>query len=144
MSAFWPTFEDLPGLAAPMAGTIGFEQIRKILRQTGELATSVNCPSPGGDGCPRRVVDHGSGRFVAVCGDSPRNCDDLTLTRADIIIHRIDVKELCRQIATALGLSAPATLGAADILHVGDFEPIKGKRFPVTLVLQTERNAPSL
>ncbi|MBF0144157.1 MAG: hypothetical protein HQL59_11950 [Magnetococcales bacterium] len=55
-------------------------------------------------------------------------------------IHRIDEAVLCQGIATALGLSAPAATGTGQpgILHVGDFEPIAGKRFPVYLAIQVE------
>ncbi len=144
----WPTLEDLPGLAAPdmewreRLGT-DFEHVGKLLRPTGELATSVDCPSPGGAGCLRRVVDHGNGEIVAVCGDVPRNCDTITLTRSDIVIHRIDEKVLCEEIAKALELSAPAVIdtGQPRVFHVGNFEPVAGMRFPVYLGLQTETDA---
>jgi hypothetical protein len=141
----WPTLEALPGLAAPVLEwrellKVEFDQAGKLLRPTSELAASVDCPSPGGVGCPRRVVDHGGGHFVAVCGDSPRNCDDVKLTKADIVIHRIDEAVLCHGIAAALSLSAPAATGTGQpgILYVGDFEPIAGKRFPVYLAIQVE------
>ena len=42
-----------------------------LVRSTGTPATSIACPSPGGEGCPRRVVHHDDGTFRAVCGDSP-------------------------------------------------------------------------
>lgn len=144
----WQTLEALPGLAAPTSewrDRLGaeFDQIGKLLKPTGELADSVDCPSPGGVGCPRRVVDHGGGRLVAVCGDSPRNCDDLPLTRTDIVIQRIDEAVLCQGIAGALGLSSPAAIGTGQpgIMHVGDFEPVAGRRFPVYLALQLEQEA---
>jgi hypothetical protein len=144
----WQTLEALPGLAAPTLEwrerlKKEYDQMGKLLRPTSELATSVDCPSPGGEGCPRRVVDHGGGRFVAVCGDTPRNCDDLPLTKPDLVIHRIDEAVLCKGIATALGLSVPTATGTGQpgILHVGDFEPIAGRRFPVYLAIQLEQEA---
>ncbi len=141
----WHTLEDLPGLAAPALewrerlGT-EFEQVGKLLRPTGEFATSIDCPSPGGDGCPRRIVDHVNGEIVAVCGDVPGNCDAIKLTRSNIVIHRIDEKVLCEEIANALGLSAPEVIntGQSKVFHVGNFEPVAGMRFPAYLVLQTE------
>ncbi len=139
----WSTLEDLPGLAAPALEWqqrlgVEFAHIQALLRPTSELATAIDCPSPGGEGCPRRVVDHGNGEIVAVCGDSPRNCDTVKLTRTDIVIHRLDEKALCGMLTKALGLSAPAAIGTgqAGVLHVGDFEPIAGRRFPVHLFIQ--------
>lgn len=144
----WQTLEALPGLAAPALewrDRLGAElgQVGKLLKPTGELASSVDCPSPGGVGCPRRVVDHGAGQFVAVCGDSPRSCDDLPLTKSDIVIQRIEETGLCQAIAAALGLSSPTAVGTGQpgILHVGDFEPVAGKRFPVYLALELDRDA---
>lgn len=144
----WQTLDELPGLAAPnleWRKRLGkeFDQVGKLLRPTSELAASVDCPSPGGDGCPRRVIDRGGGEFVAVCGDSPRNCDDLPLTKPDLVIHRIDEAVLCKGIVAALGLSAPAATGTGQsgILHVGNFEPIAGKRFPVYLAIQIEADS---
>lgn len=139
----WSTLEDLPGLAAPALEWkqrlgVEFAHIQTLLRPTSELATAIDCPSPGGEGCPRRVVDHGNGEIVAVCGDSPRNCDTVKLTRTDIVIHRLDEKALCGMLTKALGLSAPAAIGTgqAGVLHAGDFEPIAGRRFPVHLFIQ--------
>ena len=148
LKRLWQTLDSLPGLAAP---TLEWrqrlktkpDQFGKLLKPANELASSIDCPSPGGDGCPRRVVDHGGGQFVAVCGDSPRNCDNIKLTKADIVIHRIDEAVLCQGIAAALSLSAPAATGTGQprILHVGDFEPIAGKRFPVYLAIQVEADS---
>ena len=62
-------------------------------------------PVPGGAGCPRRVVRHDDGSIRAVCGDSPKVCDDLDLTRDDIAILGLDRPKLIRAIAVALSLS---------------------------------------
>ena len=83
-----------------------------LLRPTGTLATSIACPSPGGAGCPRRVIRHDDGSIRAVCGESPRICDDLDLTRDDIVMLGLDRPKLIRAIAVALSLSErPAASG---------------------------------
>src|SRR5665213_3616645 len=58
---FWKALDDIPGAASDgrdWKTRLGeeFEAVSRYLRRTGEIATSVDCPSPGGDGCPRRVV----------------------------------------------------------------------------------------
>lgn len=78
-------------LAAPTSG---------VLRPAG-LADRYRCPAPGGDGCPRRVVDNSDGTYDAVCGMDSPGCADLRgLTRADLDLHRFDcdafLDALCR------------------------------------------------
>lgn len=76
-----------------------------LIRSVGTLAETIGCPSPGGDGCPRRIVHHADGRIRAVCGDSLKLCDDLDLERRDIMLYALDGEALARSIAQALQLS---------------------------------------
>ena len=107
-----------------------------LLRPAGTLATSIACPSPGGAGCPRRVIRHDDGSIRAVCGESPRICDDLDLTRDDIAILGLDRPKLIRAIAGALSLSerraAPAT---GPVIEIGTHDVHAGCGFPVFLVV---------
>ena len=73
---FWQALEDLPGCAESLLDwqdAIGdeFDPVSFLLRKTGALAARVGCPSPGGADCPRRIVRHGDGSIVAVCGSQP-------------------------------------------------------------------------
>jgi hypothetical protein len=109
-----------------------------LLRSTGGLARSIACPSPGGTGCPRRVVRHDDGSIRAVCGESPRICDDLDLARDDIAILRLDRPKLIRAIAVALSLSLserPAATNAGAVIEIGTHEVHAGRGFPVFLVV---------
>lgn len=106
---FWQALESIPGLAliwADWKDQLGpeLEVVKDFLRPTNLLTEVYPCPSPGGDGCPRRIVVHGDNDIVAVCGDSPTNCDRLTLQRADIIIYKVDLSALCEKIKKALRL----------------------------------------
>lgn len=142
----WPALEALPGLAAvteEWKDRFGddFDAGRELLRLTNRRAEAYPCPSPGGFGCPRRVVDHGNGKLVAVCGDRPKRCDKLMLTKQDIAIHEVDVRKLCAGAAVAFGIE-PTFDEISDLCHtyrVGDYHPEAGKRFPIFLTIQTDR-----
>jgi len=76
------------------------EPTNGILRPAG-IAERYRCPTPGGDGCPRRVVDNDDGTYDAVCGMDAPECDDVRgLTRADLDLQRFDcdafLDALCR------------------------------------------------
>jgi hypothetical protein len=107
-----------------------------LLRPTGTLATAIACPSPGGAGCPRRVVRHDDGSIRAVCGDSPRACGDLDLTRDDIAVLGLDRPKLTRAIAGALVLSArPSAPGSGPVIEIGTHDVHAGHGFPVFLAV---------
>jgi hypothetical protein len=107
-----------------------------LLRPTGSLATSIACPSPGGAGCPRRVIRHDDGSVRAVCGESPRICDDIDLTRDDIVMLGVDRPKLIRAIAIALSLSElRRTPAAGAVLEIGTHDVHAGRGFPVFLAV---------
>ena len=103
MKRLWPALEALPGLAAiteEWKQRLGedYEAGQDLLRITNRRAEAYPCPSPGGTGCVRSIVDHGNGKIVAVCGDQPKRCDRLVLTKQDIAVHEIDARKLCTAI----------------------------------------------
>lgn len=107
-----------------------------LLRLTGMLATTIACPSPGGAGCPRLVVRHDDGSIRAVCGDSPKVCDDLDLTRVDIAVLGLDRPKLIRAIAGALSLSeCSEASGSGPVIEIGTHDVHAGRGFPVFLVV---------
>jgi hypothetical protein len=107
-----------------------------LLRPTGTLATSIACPSPGGAGCPRRVVRHDDGSIRAVCGESLRICDGLDLARDDIVILGLDRPRLIRAVAVALSLSERRAAPAAGaVTEIGTHDVLAGRGFPVFLVV---------
>ena len=114
-----------------------FEIGEQLLRPTNRLSTSYPCPRPGGVGCPRRVI-HLDDTIVAVCGDEDgANCNDMSLQRGEVVIHELNRQGLANRVASALGIRsefAPVE-GVRETFHVGDFNPIAGKRFPIFLVL---------
>src|SRR5687767_8098390 len=99
LGRFWRTLERFPGCSAAeleWKRSLGeeFALVARFLRRTGETVSSVWCPSPWGEYCPRRVIRHADGSIVAVCGEAPRRCDSLGLTRSDIAVRALDVHQL--------------------------------------------------
>jgi hypothetical protein len=140
LSRLWPALEELPGLAACL-GTwrehIGddLDAIAGLLRPTDRCAVRLPCPSPGSDGCPRRVLEHADGTVVAVCGDRPQRCDPVEVCRAELIVHALDPRRLCAAVASVLQLDDMFQVVDAcwQTWRVGDYVPLSGERFPVYL-----------
>lgn len=107
-----------------------------LVRSTGTLATSISCPSPGGEGCPRRIVHHDDGAIRAVCGDSPKVCADLDLNKNDIMVYGLDRVGLARSIASAFDLSnRPASFDRRPVFRIGSHDVFAGRGFPVFLTV---------
>jgi hypothetical protein len=104
----------------------------RLLRSTGRLARAVACPSPGGDGCPRKIVHHGDGRIVAVCGDRPQRCEKLDLHPDDIEVLELDEQILFRELRRVLAIDEPRVHAAlTKLAHVGTIPARAGLGLPV-------------
>ena len=142
---FWRSLPSIPGAATSRfewQALLGEEwsATAPLLRATGALVARVRCPSPGGDGCPRRVVRHRDGRIVAVCGDPEGQCDTINLTLDDIVVHELDLVKLADALCRLLGLDLelqPLSF-AGPAWQVGWYEPVAGQRFAMVLVLPVE------
>ncbi|MBF0339493.1 MAG: hypothetical protein HQL95_00850 [Magnetococcales bacterium] len=143
LNRLWSALETVPGLSTiPVEWRQLLREDHEIgvllLRPTAHRAESYPCPSPGGTGCPRRIVDLGRDRIVAVCSDEGgRNCDDVSLQPEDLVVYELHRQGLAIRVANALGIKpefAPVD-GVRETFRVGDFHPIAGKRFPVYLLL---------
>jgi len=112
-----------------------------------ELATAYPCPRPGGDGCPRRVVKRpapdNTETFVAVCGCSPRECEEVELAKGDLILRRPDVPKIVKELRSALGVTGqPGPLeDLPNAWRVGMFIPDPRLRVPVLFIWRAERDA---
>ena len=70
---FWKALDEIPEATTDRrewAQRLGddWSVAAAYLKSTGRLVREIACPSPGGEGCPRKVVRHTDGRFRAVCG----------------------------------------------------------------------------
>ena len=82
------------------------------------------------------MVRHDDGSIRAVCGESPKVCDDLDLARDDIAILGLDRPKLIRAIAVALSLSErQAAPAAGAVIEIGTHDVHAGRGFPVFLVV---------
>lgn len=141
MRPFWEALESPTGpteISAVWRAQLGedYEPLSGFLRLTGRKASGYPCPYPSGLGCPRRIVDHGGDNIVAVCGDSPKRCDRIELSPADILVYEIDLPELCAFIAKALdfeparppkptkGMDDMWSIGACALSSGGDHLPV--------------------
>ncbi|PID38741.1 MAG: hypothetical protein CSB49_04045 [Proteobacteria bacterium] len=102
------------------------------------MADTYPCPHPGGDGCPRQVFEMPDGTYHAVCGNDPRECDDLVLKQEDVEHLSVEPKALCDSVARALQVRSrfEELDGLRGVFHVGTFIPEAGIRQPVFLVVR--------
>jgi len=107
-----------------------FSLVARFLLPTQRLAGSVKCPVPYRY-CVHEVI-FWKGEYVTSC---PDGCDSETLSREDIVIHRIDIASLGREIAAALELEAVPVEEVPNVFawHVANYAPSAGFRFPVFL-----------
>ena len=106
LDRLWFCLESIPGLCllrSDWEGRLGHElpSAEPFLRPTDRPSQNYPCPDPGG-GCARRVVVHDTGEIVAVCGDSPRRCERVVLTKTDVVLYQFDVPAFCRELARLL------------------------------------------
>ena len=148
LSRFWSGLEAVSGLAAVSvewqeAWGQEYDVGRAFLRPTGQLAASYPCPHPGGEECPRGVVVHGEQDIVAVCRAVPRQCDDVTLTKADVVVWELDWRKLGTAIGRALGLTAPHRPRQVlpGTMRLGWHYLVGGKRVAGYLTIQHEAQA---
>jgi len=76
--------------------------LTKYFFPTQRFVSSISCSKPGGDACPMRVVVHSHNDIVAVCGNTPKECDPVTLTRRDVVIHELKTRALLSELAIFL------------------------------------------
>lgn len=106
------------------------------LTQVGRRAKEIACPSPGGDGCPRKIVKHGDGRFRAVCGNKPAECDAIDVTGEEIACLVLDRKKLAAAVCTILNAtSEPGIQECGAVMLVGSHAVAAGVGIPIVLMI---------
>jgi hypothetical protein len=125
MNRFLRAIEVLPGQATDRRAwkaLLGSEwnAAEPFLMSTGRIARDIDCPHPGGENCPRKVVHHHDGTIRAVCGDDHRLCKSLDLLPTDIEILQVDRTRLTAALVVALALKPSPGMAASDrIVPIG-------------------------
>lgn len=143
---FWTTIERIPGHATDTrewrSGLVDcWDEAQRYLSRISKFADRIDCPWPGGENCPRRIVRHEDGSFRAVCSDPAGLCDPLDVTHEDVRIRELDRRKLFADVAAALDLTVTAPPERqASLLHIGDHQLSAGRKFPVFAALSSQRD----
>lgn len=140
---FWKALDEVPGTATDgwdWRERLGEEWplASRYLRPTGRMIEAFQCPSPGGDGCPRAVIKLPDGRLRAVCGGSPRACDDIDLEPQDVAVLALDRAKFVKDLSAALEAPqrvAVARRRGAAVIPVGRHAVAAGVDMPVVVAI---------
>jgi hypothetical protein len=137
LQQFWKALDELPGVATDRRAWIEclgseFAIAGRFLRKTGDLATAIECPSPGGEGCPRNVIKLPSGGYRAVCRSLTGRCDPIELTANDIGILSLDDQRLHNELAVAFSiLPSSRQTGRGRVVLLGEHSVAAGIGAPI-------------
>lgn len=140
VTRFWLALERLPGRAATAPHwrhllRDEFDVAARLMRPDARLAGAV--PRLDGSGLYFTVVEHGPDDFVGVGEDDG---DRAVLSRADLVVYRVDPARLVAAVAAGFGVPPDGTPVAdlADTFRVGPYRPRAGLTVPVFLTLPLE------
>lgn len=106
------------------------------LTPTGRLAREIACASPGGGGCPRKIVKHGDGRYRAVCGNKPAECDPIDVTREEITCLALDRRKLAAAVGAMLNATPePGVQERGAVMPIGSHAVAAGLGIPIVLMI---------
>jgi hypothetical protein len=138
---FWNALNELPGAATDRRDWVArlgaeFRWAQRFLRATGCRAAAIDCPSPGGDGCPRAVIRAAGGALRAVCRSSVGRCDSIDLTPADVDVLELDIARLRQALATTFAVhTGPGSPISSRVSLLGGHAIAAGVEAPVMLLV---------
>lgn len=111
LARLWQALERISGLLAVPAiwqEECGeeFDLLQQYLRPTDELGSNFPCPFPYGGDCPRKIIDHGGGEYVAICRDPNKICFDVPLLARQALLHDLDLAAFLKPILRASSIRA--------------------------------------
>ena len=141
LKQFWSALEQLPDLAgvpSEWRALLGDDHaaVLRFMLPTKRIAGSMGATAPGRT-CIHEIREW-KGQYLTVC---PDGCDTVKLPRDEVVVHRLDVAALAREIAAVLGLadvSVEPMSDLASVWRIGDYFPLSGYRFPAYLTLTGE------
>jgi len=116
-------------IGSDVAGALERAGLLSVLR----VADRYPCPQPGGDGCPRHIVETVNGAYVAVCGNDPAECDEVRLTPRDAELVGIIPEHLLEALRSPLRISGVVHPidGLLQAYQAGFYIPQPGSKYPV-------------
>ncbi len=111
LTRLWHVLEHIPGLLAVPAiwrNDCGdeFDLLQQYLRPADEVGSNFPCPYPRGGDCPRKIVNHGGGEYIAICRTLPKICPDVPLIPKEALIHELDLLALLKPVLRAASIRA--------------------------------------
>ncbi|MDP3722716.1 MAG: hypothetical protein Q8R91_04370 [Candidatus Omnitrophota bacterium] len=140
LTRFFQTLETnfpLSGVRSVLAEKIGTDLVsaleRARLLSVLRVADTYPCPQPGGEGCPRHVVETEHGSYVAVCGNDLVECGDVRLTLKEVELLGIVPLRLLEELRSPLKLGGTVRemAGLAQAYQVGFFIPRPAIKHPI-------------
>lgn len=137
---FWKALDALPGAATDRrdwTARLGaeFPLAQRFLRATGRRVAAIDCPSPGGDGCPRAVIKSAGGALRAVCRSTTGRCDPVDLRPEDTDILQVDFVRLRQALAAAFELQRAAVPPTSNrVALLGEHAIAAGVAAPMMLL----------
>jgi hypothetical protein len=141
LARFWKALDDIPEATTDRRDWSlrlkeDWPAAESYLTPLGVRAKEIACPSPGGDGCPRKVVKHTDGRFRAMCGNRPAECDPIDVTGEEITCLALDWKKLAKSVAVMLNATPePGAPERGAAMLVGSHPVAAGIGIPILLIL---------
>jgi hypothetical protein len=141
ISKFWKALDELTDGGSSHWGwqqrlSDEWQAVAPFLPATGKMAASLPCPNPGGAGCPRQVIIHGDGTASAICGDNPKACQSLEVTRDALRIHALNRRSFAEALVKAMELQPPIRNPAQSFIQrLGTRERAAGLGVPVFLCI---------
>ncbi|MCX8004058.1 MAG: hypothetical protein N2688_03730 [Burkholderiaceae bacterium] len=138
---FWNALDAVPGAATDRrdwTARLGaeFPVAQRFLRATGRRVTAIDCPSPGGEGCPRAVIRVPGGALRAVCRSATGRCDPLDLQPEDTDVLQVDFVRLRQALASLFEVQAAAAPPTSNrVALLGEHAIAAGVAAPVMLLV---------
>ncbi|MGB6538540.1 MAG: hypothetical protein WBF58_21565 [Xanthobacteraceae bacterium] len=141
LARFWKALDEIPEATTDRRDWSlrlkdDWPAAESYLAPVGRRAKEIACPSPGGDGCPRKIVKHSDGRFRAVCGNKPAECEPIEVTGEEITCLTLDRKKLAAAVGAILSATpAPGARERGAVMLVGSHAVAAGIGIPIVLMI---------
>jgi len=122
-----------PALSQKIGSDVADALERAGLLSVLRVADRYPCPQPGGEGCPRHIMETGNGSHVAVCGNDPAECEEIRLAPRDVELLGVVPERFLEQLRSPLQISGVvrAIDGLPQAYQAGFYIPQPGTKHPI-------------